>query len=375
MQMEELLKKLGSIQKTLQDQRQREYVSETYVRTQIMMPILQLLGWDTSDPQMVRAEYPLKEGKRVDIGLCIETSTKYDLRGIIELKGLGKNISAEDQLFGYAFNAGAPVALLSDGQLFEFYCPLLVGAYNERLVRQLDLLHTDNLETIAKVFERYLSFDNIRSNDAYASMQEDLKKKANQTDAKNKIPQAWKNLVGRKDEILSDILAKETASISNYAPSVKDVTDFLQSLVRKEKAAPEQSQSLQPGRVSEISSGSYSMNFFCLLGEEYTKHTAKEAYTFIFDRLVNEYGTSYLEKLETQLAGRAGNHLSKEISGLPKTARADHNSRHELPEGWWLNCNLSDAQKRKHLRIACNVFNIPFGNRSGLIFSDHKLGQ
>ena len=102
----------------------------------IVLPVLGNLGWDIYNPEYVYPQYPL-ERLKVDYGLKISRGKQEGLRCIIEVKAEG-NLDADHQLFQYAFLAGAPLAVLTDGKHWRFYLPMVPGKFEERLVRTLD---------------------------------------------------------------------------------------------------------------------------------------------------------------------------------------------------------------------------------------------
>ena len=111
------------------------YPNETAVRTQIVQRILHELGWNVFDPDKVCNEFSLKletKTRRIDLALCVSNRNP---RCIIELKSTDydlKQIGRSDgdkQLFQYAFHAGAPVALLTNGVGWRFYSTYGAGTY------------------------------------------------------------------------------------------------------------------------------------------------------------------------------------------------------------------------------------------------------
>jgi len=130
-------------------------------------------------------EYPLKfQGSTtwVDLALCI--SAGGSPRCIIELKGPSQiKGGGVEQLFQYAFHAGAPIALLTDGQCWYFYHILTGGDYNERLVRTLDLQKHAS-EEVAEALERYLSYSNTESGKESQYTKEDLIRRVSRNKAK-----------------------------------------------------------------------------------------------------------------------------------------------------------------------------------------------
>ncbi len=104
------------------------YPNEASVSHGIVAPILRALGWDDSDPEQVMPEYS-SGGRRVDFALC---GTSRRPTFFIEVKGVGRALEGDRQLFEYAFHEGIPLCLLTDGRDWSFYLPGGQGSYDER---------------------------------------------------------------------------------------------------------------------------------------------------------------------------------------------------------------------------------------------------
>jgi len=57
---------------------------------------------------------------------------------LIEVKQVGQSKGADRQLFEYAFHKGVPMAILTDGQEWNFFLPTEQGDYSERQLYKLD---------------------------------------------------------------------------------------------------------------------------------------------------------------------------------------------------------------------------------------------
>ena len=222
--MDQLVEFVGRVKKFLAED-QTIFASETSVREQIVLPVLGYLDWDTTNPLCIRPEFPLKN-RKVDYALF--TNSSYP-SCIIEVKAIGK-VDADSQLFEYAFHAGAPLAVLTDGREWRVYLPMSRGNYNERLVRTINLGENPEFDT-ANALERYLSFKNTQNGNAekYAKSDRDLKFQREK--AKSNIPKAWINLLKVESDIrLVQFIVDETSKISDYAPDISDVKEFLENL-------------------------------------------------------------------------------------------------------------------------------------------------
>jgi len=82
----------------LEKVRHREYPNETAVRSQIVQPILERLGWPVDDAGIVHHEYSLRHKNsslRVNMALWVSPAKP---RCIMELKG-PNHVQGNDQLF------------------------------------------------------------------------------------------------------------------------------------------------------------------------------------------------------------------------------------------------------------------------------------
>lgn len=99
------------------------YMNEAAISQGIVMRLLNLLKWPTYDTRVVWPEYAT-EGRRVDYALC-HPPTKPTV--FIEVKQAGNDVDADRQLFEYAFHKGVPLAILTTGQEWHFFCRQVRG--------------------------------------------------------------------------------------------------------------------------------------------------------------------------------------------------------------------------------------------------------
>ena len=92
--------------------------NETRTRMALIDPVLQALGWDVSDPEMVTPEYSVGNG-RADYALLTSTGTPSAL---VEAKKLDESLASHRmQMLNYANITGIPYAGLTDGNRWEMY--------------------------------------------------------------------------------------------------------------------------------------------------------------------------------------------------------------------------------------------------------------
>ncbi len=127
--------------------------NEAAVSQGVVLRLLHALGWPAYDTQTINPQYAL-EDRRVDYALCHPPSKPI---AFIEVKKLGQSDGAERQLFEYAFHRGVQLAILTDGQEWNFFLPGEQGDYGERRVYKLDIVERDVAECVFRL-NRY-NFD------------------------------------------------------------------------------------------------------------------------------------------------------------------------------------------------------------------------
>ncbi|MDE0662879.1 MAG: hypothetical protein OXH82_02975 [Candidatus Dadabacteria bacterium] len=335
------------------------YPSEESVSVQIVLPVLGHLGWDIHSPDYVCPQYPLDRLK-VDYGLKISKGSGEGLRCIIEVKAEG-NLDADHQLFKYAFFAGAPLAVLTDGRHWRFYLPMVPGKFEERLVRTLDFGEHSH-EEIINGLVRYLSFENTRSGKAKENAERDHNQRIRSIETEKNISVAWGNLLYGSSDKLVTLLIEETSQISSgYAPARSDVKEFLKNIKNIESesgnASRKKLRKPKPEKPKKVSRKE--VQYF-LLNERYTETRPIRAYVRIMKILVAK-DKGFIMRLAPQTAGRKKKWLSQDRKDMIKFDRAE-----EILPGWWLCTNVANRDKLKRLRIACEVAGIPFGKPGGL---------
>lgn len=366
--MTEMIDLLAKIKQYLQ---QGAYENESHVSGSIVRPILRALDWDVENPLQVQPEYRLQDGTRLDYGLCIDGK----LRVIIEVKAVDKLKEADLQLFQYAFHAGTPLAILTDGREWHVYYAYGTGDYPDRLVRILDIFDQP-LDELADYLSCYLAFEEVKSKRAENNAKKDLQDKVKREAAKKAIPKAWKRLVSYEtNEQLVNLLTEETAQdTGSIAPNKDDVIAFLQNLAPPSKI---QSSLQTPKRTTSSSafldSTRTPQSFikpqkntesppkqrrsrtasYELFGMKKTYPNAALAYGEIINNLTQKY-PYFLESLAKELGEL---YLSqKSFEDLDKDKRAK-----KIGE-WYLNTRLANPAKIKYLKIACKVAGIKFGS-------------
>ena len=201
------------------------FTNEAAVSNSIVMRLLDALDWPRFNPQVIIPEYSVGS-QRVDFALCHPPSKPLVF---IEVKKVGNMEGAERQLFEYAFHEGVPIAILTDGQRWQFFHPTAQGGYRERKVHEFDLIEDHDKEIIYRL-DRYLSYESIRTEEAVEAIKADYEKVVRQGQVVARLPEAWDKLVEAADEFLLHAVAEKTENLCGYRPTDEQVLDFLKSL-------------------------------------------------------------------------------------------------------------------------------------------------
>ncbi len=183
----------------------KDYVSnEQAVRTQLIEPILNVLGWKTSNPKFVRPNAPDEDRKIPDYTLLKNGKTTL----IVEAKNLSIDLQDKkiiDQLANYCFKSGIDFGILTNGVKWLLF-KTFEKKPKDRMVWQVDI-ETDKIEYVARSL---FSF-------AYSSIDtlDILLKKSKLLDS------GWKALIESTDSIVTIISQKLLEKIKSTEPTFK----------------------------------------------------------------------------------------------------------------------------------------------------------
>lgn len=343
------------------------FSNEQTVSINIILPVLRRLGWDIETPGYVCPQYSL-ENLKVDYGLKISQGKRKDLRCIIEVKAeknLEGNANANRQLFQYAFLAGAPLAVLTDGGRWRFYLPMAAGDFEERLVRTLDV-EKHQPEKVVQGLVDYLSFENTRSGKAKKNAERDHEERIRSIETNKNISKAWENLLAEPSDRLVTLLVDETSRISSGYPPVRaDVEEFIKSYQNQgiHKTPPVVKQeTIRPPRTTSRKKETEKKPSFTLFDEDYHEKDVASAFIEIIKVLARR-DQNFLERLAPEVSGTRSKRLSRNLAEM---SDHDRKAARKITNGWWLTTHSSTDAKKSMLRKACKVAGIPFGNPQGL---------
>jgi hypothetical protein len=187
---------------------QGAYVNEAAISHGTVTPILNALGWDSADPQQMVPEFSVPRG-RVDLALF---GLGHRPAVFIEVKGVGRAMDGDRQLFEYAYHHGVPLCVLTDGREWSFYVPGGQGSYEDRRVYRLQLDDRAPQEC-GRILHRYLARDRVRDGSAAEDAQRDYRDAAGKREAVTALPRA-------------DVPASASANQSQYRSGAQGSPHF-----------------------------------------------------------------------------------------------------------------------------------------------------
>lgn len=169
------------------------YLNEEHIRLNLVVRILEKLGWEIWNPKEVYAEFlvaPNEDKTKVDLALF---HNNYSPCVFIEIKYLGKIVdklsNIERQLRNYNRDNTATFSIITDGRIWRFYYSQIGGEFSQKCFKQIDLLD-DDFEDIGLHFNSFLSKSEIQNGNAEQEANKYLTLNQKQKAMEDAIPQA-----------------------------------------------------------------------------------------------------------------------------------------------------------------------------------------
>ncbi|OQC37212.1 MAG: hypothetical protein BWX63_01249 [Bacteroidetes bacterium ADurb.Bin041] len=193
-----------------------DYISnEQAVRTQLIEPILNVLGWITCNPKFLRPNATDENGKIPDYTLLKNGKTTL----IVEAKNLSIDLQDKkiiDQLANYCFKSGIDFGLLTNGVKWLLFKTFEKNP-KDRIVWQVDI-ETDKIEYVARSLSSF-AYSNIDTLDI-------LLKKS------KLLNNGWKALIESTDSIVAIISQKLLEKIKSTEPLFEITPDDLKTFTK-----------------------------------------------------------------------------------------------------------------------------------------------
>ena len=344
--------------------RQGRFPNEQAISVGIVLRVLQELGWNAWDPTIVWPEYQTGQG-RADFALCHPPSKAAVF---IEVKQPGKAEDAVQQALAYAFQTGVPFIVLTDGRTWSFYLPAEQGSYEDRRVYKLDLYERPGAEA-AEALRAYLDRPRVESGEALETARQEYRSRNRRSQARAAIPEAWRELVEKGDELLVELLASAVESKAGVRPEDDDVAEFLAALGKPVIVEAARSNVYQPTSpvvqrpASQRSAGESSRSGQLILrGKVFPYNNAKDAMVIVLRELAKG-DPSFLERCSQHpdAQGRKRRYIARRPEELYPDRPDFRDLCVTLPGGWLVATNLNNRLKKTIIRLAAEVAGLTFG--------------
>ena len=199
--------------------------NEQATREMAVNPVIGALGWDTFNPGEVAREHPVRGGK---VDYCLR-----GLRGalvLIEVKRTGTDLSEhQEQLLGYAFREGVPLAALTDGLIWWLYLPTAGGSWEQRRFYRMDF-HEQDAADATSAMHRFLGREGLVGGTALNEARREFESQERDRRVRATLQEAWRQVLCDPESLLPELLAEKVKDISGYLPDRETVTEFLQGV-------------------------------------------------------------------------------------------------------------------------------------------------
>jgi len=257
--------KLKDFIKKIQTEKKIQSLNEEATKQSIILPILQLLGWQVFDADEVYPEFPI-ENTRVDYALRNGSINKV----FIEVKRINEDLEKhQEQLLTYSFKQGVNLSILTNGIIWWFYLPLQEGSWEQRKFYAIDM-YSQEFEKITKILNDFLDREKVFNGDALNNARKLYDNRQKKDIIRRKMPKAWRKLHIEGDELLIELLAETTEKVCGFRPEDNQVSEFLYSIVNQEQPKFEKKKEkikktiapikIETYNTSSPNSNSYSLN-------------------------------------------------------------------------------------------------------------------
>ena len=195
---------------------------ESSTKQALILPILQILGWNVFDVDEVTPEFVV-ENRKVDYALKNDNLSEV----FIEVKNPKEDLDKhQDQLLDYSFRQGVELAVLTNGLTWWLYLPTQKGSWRERKFYTIDIYEQDS-ELISNIFIDILSKQNVLNRESIKNALSIYRGKRREKILTSTIPEAWNKIISEPDLLLIELFIEVVEKLCGYKPESEMITDFL----------------------------------------------------------------------------------------------------------------------------------------------------
>ena len=325
------------------------------IRSYLVNPLLDALGWTTSDPLLVKQEFPTTTG-RVDYALLGPGGAPL---AIIEVKqSVPLTVGSTDRFFEYAKNSGIALLVLTNGAQWQFYLAGAAGDLPHSCFWSGSLYH--DLSACETAFERYAVRAAVVRDPDFTSAVSALNERLTRQRARDRLPELWLKLLRDPDSILVDALVE--ASGVAYDGHRDDVVRFLQGQADRHETVPEaptDGPSVQRKSTRSQRAPSTRLRGFTLHGKRHDFRSGAETYVALIGHLVG-FNAAMLENLVDELSITLGQRVLDSRKSRIKIGTSSH-VRFDSTD-WFINVNFSTNNLCDRAERIANHFGLEVGH-------------
>lgn len=194
--------------------------SEESAKVQILVPILQNLGWDPSE--MLPEHHVGEMSRRGRVDIVLETQGR--ILGLIEAKAPGTRLENHvDQVLGYAFYESVEICALTTGLEWWLYLPGARVPVPKRRFAVLRIME-DPIELLCEDFNSFLGKVSVVNGKA----EEQAKLRLEEVRLNSEVPQIWEQMLQEPDHELVGLVQKRVHERAHLQLTHEQVAAALQ---------------------------------------------------------------------------------------------------------------------------------------------------
>lgn len=198
---------------------------EEATKQSIILPLLNLLGWNVFNIEEVSPEFSVENG-RVDYSLRLNNTNEV----FIEVKKTSEDldkIQYQEQLLNYSFRHGVELAILTNGLTWWFYLPKEKGDWKARKFYSIDITQQQSAD-VAKRFVDLISKSNVQLGKALQNAKTLYEEKLKKKIFEKTLPESWNKIISEPESLLLELLAETTEKLCGFKPNIEEVVRFIE---------------------------------------------------------------------------------------------------------------------------------------------------
>lgn len=198
---------------------------EEATKQSIILPLLNLLGWNVFNIEEVSPEFSVENG-RVDYSLRLNNTNEV----FIEVKKASEDldkIQYQEQLLNYSFRHGVELAILTNGLTWWFYIPKEKGDWRARKFYSIDITQQQSVD-IAQKFVDLISKSNVQMGKALQNAKTLYEEKVKKKIFEKTLTESWNKIISDPESLLLDLLAETTEKLCGFKPDIDEVFRFIE---------------------------------------------------------------------------------------------------------------------------------------------------